>query len=588
MHDHNTTNQFKTKPMKPIFPQLETSRMMATLRIAFTIILALWAFRSCYAQTFTITPSPTLKVNAPGGWSGSSVTYNPSDRSFSAKDGLYIPDAYNVVGGFYVEMNVKTDSSTVAGCFLTKPGTGAWGMNTGKIKVDYLWNGSIDQVNGMRTLPKNEWVTIGFGYDTLGRSVASINGIVDINRETVVSGSPQQTTDKWNFLKGMPGRCRWIKVWCNSKPPTLPAGFDCHVRLNPDTAYISLNRIDRSYIGKALTIIQESPNGSQSTLSITTLSQRLLKFYLDPEKYQNGSWTFIVSAGSIQHRLTRYKAATKPTLPKSFVSGVYAVNSTDLRRVRDLGANAAYYDFPVLNWDRNYKAIGYYLDSCQKLGLQSVVRMGYQASKGNLEFVSDLSKSNIAWYAVDEGAGLFGGLERNYWTCKATNPTVPVIVNLNQFSRINEASQYSDILMCNIYSSGRVVYDITSQSVKLRPTWVTIPQYANIQYSRDQMLNLTAQAVVAGASGVWFFEWDHRTKSNLSDWYTPNSAEKVENLRACLKWLKDMPLDWSLIPTVNPNIAACRKGGRSIYVNLTDKVQMEGDVQFGSLEVREF
>ena len=30
------------------------------------------------------------------------------------------------------------------------------------------------------------------------------------------------------------------------------------------------------------------------------------------------------------------------------------------------------------------------------------------------------------------------------------------------------------------------------------------------------------------------------------------------------------------------------KGIRFIYVNLTDKVQMEGDVQFGSLEVREF
>jgi len=207
--------------MKPIFPQLETRRMRNILRVALAISLTLWAVRLCHAQSFTITPDPVTKIKGVSGWSGSSVTYNPSDRSFSAKDGLYIPDAYNVAGGFYVEAQIWITGSK--GELFTKAGTCSYGIDYQKLLCNYAPTGS-DKCYGLGKIPLNKWVTVGFGVDTVGRTVFKIDSIPDLTRNMVFSGPMPQTTNTNTYGFSHIGREHGVhsdneliwKSWCRS------------------------------------------------------------------------------------------------------------------------------------------------------------------------------------------------------------------------------------------------------------------------------------------------------------------------------------------------------------------------------------
>jgi len=539
----------------------------------------------CHAQSFTITPDPATKIKGVSGWSGSSVTYNPYDRSFSAKDGLYIPDAYNVVGGFYVEAQIWITGTK--GELFTKAGTCSYGVDYQKLLCNYAPTGS-DKCYGLGKIPLNKWVTVGFGVDTVGRTVFKIDSIPDLTRNMVFSGPmPQTTNTKYTFFNGFTGlRCRRIRFW-TGKPPISATGFDCSARMDKDTLRLNFTRIDRGQLGTKLTILQEDPKGITRTRIETVLKPGLFK--LPYKDSLNGSWTFQIKTAKHHVKKTCFKGPS-PTFPDKFTIGMYSVLPTDMRKAVGIGVNAFQSDYCVINQDQNWKAIGKYLDTAKKLGAGTVMVMGTQSSKGNIQFADSIGeRSLMAFYSTDEAQGDLEGLERNFWTCTSLYPSVPVIANANNFSRLEELAEMSHVRWINVYGSGRQVYDQTIRASKYGPVWVSLPQYPAYEYDFDTLQNMAAQAVVAGASGIFWFCLDDRKKQDQSRWYIPRDCPKCwENIARINKWLKDMPIDWSPIPTVNPNIVACRKGGRSIYVNLTDKVQMEGDVQFGSLDVREF
>lgn len=521
------------------------------------------------AQTFTILPSATTKITAPTGWTGQTTTYNASDKSFSAPGGIWLPDVYSLKGGLYLEADllVTKANQKVAGCILTKAGTAAIGLNCGKVKLDWI-SGYAEQVNGSDTIPINTWTKICIGIDTVGRIIATLRGISDINRITVFHGSIPQTGDKWTFLQNFPGRCRSIRVWCDSKPPISPTGFDCYASCTKENLKFRFARVDRSQTGQLLSIIQENPNGAQTTLYTGKLTPGELSF--NWANYMNGSWSFKIATAKCEVRQTLMKGA-QPFMPGEFVTGLYSVNAADYRLMKDLGFNTVYSDFPITNNPPNYKQMAAYLDSAKKYGLRSMVRMGLQASKGNLEF----TQKPDFWYPQDEAAGDLDGLNRNYWACKALYPDVPVIGNFNNFSRIEEAQ--CDILGVNVYSSGRVVYDVTRRAVQLKPVFVTLPQYetpdGRIFYTQAQMMNLTAQAIVGGAIGVLWFTWDDQVKSKPGRYYTAKFPDKVQNLKQCNMVANNTPLSWQPVETDNPNVAACFRGEELWIVNLTDRAQ---------------
>ena len=535
--------------------------------------LLLLLAQSVVAQSFTITPSSTLRVNAPAGWSGATTVYNPSDRSFSAPGGLYIPDIYSVKGGLYVEMDILITKANAikSGVFLTKSGTTAFGLNCGKVKLDYI-SGSMDQVNGSDTIPVNTWTKVCFGIDTVGRIVGTLNGIEDINRPSYFRGALSQTTNtQFTFLKDLPGRCRSIKVWAGTKPPISKTGFEAYASYDKEQIKFRFTRIDRSQVNQPFSIIQESPNGAQATMHKGLLREGALVFkWAD---YMNGSWTFHLATSKCVVSKTVMKG-NGPIMPTFFTVGAYSVNATDFKLMKGLGFNTVYSDFPINNNPPNYKQMPSYLDTAKKYGLQSAVRMGLQASKGNLEFTN----SPFLWYAQDEAPGFFEGMDRNFWACNAMLPNVPVLLNLNNFARIDEAAEMCHILGLNIYSSGRNVYDITRKASELRTTFVTLPQYetpdGKIFYTQEQMINLTAQAVVAGASGVFWFTWDDQKKSSPGRYYTAKFPDRVENLRQCNLVLNGLSLDWRPVSTGNPDVAACYRGEELWVVNLSSEDQV--------------
>lgn len=526
-----------------------------------------------HSQTFTITPGTTSPFfKAPTGTTGASTVYSPTDTSLNAPNGIWVIDRYRFNGGFMLEWQGKltTERYTQPGAIFCKPGTVSIGFSQGKLKLDWI-AGEDEQINGLRTLPVGQWITIRIGVDTLGRVSASVNGILDIDRATQFSGPMPEKTDQLIFLRSSTARTRSIRFWADTKPDILPPGFDCFVRNQGDSLKFRFKRIDRTLNNTPLVIVQESPNGAQSILHTGKLSPGALTFHW--KDYQNGNWTFRISAGKINYTKSVLKAAA-PVLPSEFINGLYFPNKADFRFCREkLKINTVYCDFNIMNFPGNWLQMGSYLDSAQKYGLKTVIRAGFHASKGNLYFADSLQRTVIARYYQDEAAGLFHGFERNHWAKNATQPTVPGILNLNNFSRIDEASEMADILMLNIYSSGRKVFDKTSQARELAPTWVTLPQYAGVQYNLDTMINLVGQAITAGASGIFWFEFDHRSTAKPNDYYTSTRPELIERLRYCYNLTQGVILDFTPLSTGNPNVSACYRGKKLWICNLTSQPQ---------------
>ncbi len=541
--------------------------------IAFILLLTLLIFSAIKAgkcQSFTILPDPVLKVKGVTGWSGQSVTYNASDKSFSAPNGLYIPDVYPVTGGLEVEMMVWLPSE--AGTLLLKQGTCNYSISSSKLYCGSIPNG-YDRSYGMRTIPLNTWVKLRFAFDTVGRSVFQVNDIPDLNRTTIFSGPlPQNTGSQFTFFQNYTGlRCKYIKVWAGTKPVISPTGFNCLTIVSQDTLRLTFDHIDRSELGKPLTIIQEVPQGQQSTLSKPDQALRPGTIKFPMNDLQNGSYTFVMSTAKCQVRKTVFKGP-EPVLPKTFLRGMFSVHCSDLGKMKDLGIDAVQTDFQILNTDQNWKAIGKYLDTAGKYELKTLMVMGFQASKGNRQYASRVGqKSLVAYYPQDEAQGFLEGINNNFWANGTLGDSVPVVGNQNVYRE--ELAEYCHILSRNIYNTGDQVYIHTKSASQLRTAWTTLPMYWNVKFDRLTTINLVGQAVCAGASAIFWFDWDERTKSDRTKWYMPNCADCISTIKECNKMLEGCSLKYRELSTGNPFVVAADRGGKVWICNLSGTVQ---------------
>ena len=286
---------------------------------------------------------------------------------------------------------------------------------------------------------------------------------------------------------------------------------------------------------------------------------------------QNGSYTFVISTAKCQIRKTVFKAPD-PVMPKTFIRGMFSVHSSDLVKMRDLGIDAVQCDYQILNTDKNWQAIGKYLDTAQKYGLKTLMVMGHQASKGNRQYASKVGQRSLfAYYPQDEAQGFLEGINNNFWANGTLGDSVPVVGNQNVYRE--ELAEYCHILSRNIYNTGDQVYIHTKSAAQLRTAWTTLPMYWNVKFDRLQTINLVGQAVCAGASSIWWFDYDERTKSDRTKWYMPNCPDCIATIRECNKMLEGCSLQYRELSTGNPLVVACDRGGKVWITNLTNANQ---------------
>lgn len=512
-------------------------------------------------QLFQIVPSATgvavdklakaSEVTAKGG------VYNKAGYfTLDGTGGLYIKEiptllASGLPGGLQVEMTVMFPGLPEGdGALVVKEGTMALGISSFKFKQGWVkgfgdtYNASTDQIFGLEQLQSGVKYTLRWSYDAqTGMVVMTVNSRLDRKRYRFQgAGNLNFVTSTWQFFKGVKVNVYSVLV-STGKPNLVAPGMEFYAT----NGRLELRKVDPALSGALFTTVIESPYGATSNGPAWTIASGkvsdwvMLQLPTDVE----GIYTIHASAtkgGKLlwQERKLVHSVKPQAAQQKPIVKGIYHVNQNDFETVVGLGATHAYCDFTIQNWEQNWQKWELYLTCARARGLKMFVSGNYQARKlGTFDLVNyDLtlqSRCVEGFYSVDEAAGSFEKNRFNYLAMKMRMPQVPVIVNLNNFTRIEEAAECADILMLNIYLSAgqdtQKITDVVRKASVLKPTHLVLPLYENIQTSTADLIKMARLGIEAGATGIWLFEYDHRSKAKPTDWYIGSKPELMQRVK---------------------------------------------------------
>lgn len=483
-----------------------------------------------------------------------------------------LPPGNSLAGGLQLEFVCQlSEIPDGDGLLVVKDKTIAAGFNSGKLKIGWLkgandpYNSSTDQINGLVQLPLNQKMTIRLAYEAeRGMVVTSIDGVEDRRRYRFFGAGEigNDGNSVFQFFKGMKNFKVWSITAYSGAPTLATPGMECYlIRDTLGRPNLVFDKIHSSLMGATVRVVKEGRFGASANLDLFTLAPpspaigggtRQARVY-DLAGFDIGDTYLRITASKSGKLLWQGEKNfyLKPDLkmPKRFVRGVYHVRQADFKTVKELGATDLYCDWTIIN-NGPWQALGAFLDSAKANGLGMVVAGSYQArTTGNMTYATN-HPAMTAWYSVDEAAGNYRRLERNYWAMNATGKTEPVIVNLNNFTRIEEAAECADILMVNVYmhprnspgpltpDGGALQYDVVKKAAALKPTWLVMPQYDNIQWTISDYIDVVDAGLAAGAKGIWFFEWDHR--KGQTGYYTSETGREI--MREVFDYLKSKGL----------------------------------------------
>lgn len=480
--------------------------------------------------------------------------------------------------------------------FALKVGSFSWDIAKGKLNTAWLVFPSEeiftttptqfkyfpvggDMINGLMHVPLKKWVRLTAAYDeALGAITTRIGGMTDRHRYRY-RGPERLQCDGRSAITLLQGfkNCRIGALQLNTGRPHLaPSSLEVYVNQLPfqDSMLLTFDHIDPDLpLPIEVTIVWEKASGEAATLRTLTLDSHAKKdVLLDLPTWKNSLHTIIVNATadgravfSKNFRIASVKPAGPVTIgddrtiskdgKKFFPLMVYHSMPEDFPLLAELGFNVLLNNFNLRQ--HAGKDVSAYstlltqsLDAAQKnnLLLWVVANSDY-----NSLFTIPVAKAHpalIGWYGADEPWGDLTRLTESYNTIKMLEPNLPVIIIQNNYSRLQETAMGADIIGIDPYPipnvSLRAVADATRAAVRAvsgrKPVWTIIPQYESKIPTREELRCMAWLAVISGADGVGFFDWDERTKDPqtqaMKGWYTKEHPEQVENLRTVLKELR--------------------------------------------------
>ena len=457
-------------------------------------------------------------------------TYNKAGyTAMDGSGGVYVKDmGMSLMDGVQIEAVISLPLiPNLDGGLVVKNKTLCLGFSANKFKTNWIngaadaYNASADQINGLRQLTPGKH-TLRWSYDAVtGMVVMTVDGMQDRKRYRFAGPGEISTdgTSSWQFLKNVKVNIYSLTVW-SGKPNLVAAGMECYAT----EGLLNFRHVDPALVGAVVNRTLENPYGA--TKDLLPLTVPVGGDFIAPLVIEDvpGIYTLYMTAvkgGKVvwsQQKLVLNRV--KPVLPTAMVKGIYHVNKANFAQVKALGATHIMCDYTMNSTPGGWQQHPDYLAAAAANGLELVVAANFAAKTGTFAFGKDLA---AAWYAADEAQGNFERLRASYLASRMEYPNTPVIMNLNNFTRLEDAAECCDILMVNVYlppaGDLQKITDVVRKAAELRPTWLVLPLYEAMQTPEANLLAMAKAGKDANAAGIWIFEFDHRSAAQPDDWY---------------------------------------------------------------------
>ncbi len=503
-------------------------------------------------------------------------------------------------GGVMIDAWIYLESEPAAkpAPLALKVGSFAWDIGKGKLNTSWLVLPSEevftttptqfkyfpvggDLINGLMHVPLKKWVRLTTAYDEgLGAVTTRIDGMTDRHRYRY-RGAERMSCDGHSAITLLQGfkDCRVGAIRLNTGRPRLEApSMEVYVNQLPyqDRVLLTFDHIDPDLpLPIEATIIWEKASGEATTVrSVALDSHKKKDVLIELPTWKNSLHTIIVKANvegrsvfSQNFRIANVKPDGPITIgddrtisnneKKFFPLMVYHSMPEDFPILAELGFNVLLNDFNLRQHAGKDMAIYNSLLQDSLVAAEKNQLLLLAVANSDYNKLSSIPpakdhKSLLGWYAADEPWGDLTRLVESYNTIKMLEPNHPVLIVQNNYSRLQDTAQGADIIGPDPYPipnvSLRMVVDATQAAVRAvsgrKPVWTIIPQYESKIPTCEEMRCMAWLAVISGADGLGFFDWDERTKNaetkSLKGWYTKEHPEQVENLRVVLKELRDL------------------------------------------------
>lgn len=534
------------------------------------------------------------------------------------KNGITLKDDGKVdfKGGLTLDAWICLEDSPEKGTsFALKVGSFSWDIAKGKLSTAWLVFPSEaifttmpaqfkyfpvggDMINGLMNVPLKKWTRLTMAYDeSLGAVTTLIDGMTDRHRYRY-RGPERLQCDGRSAITLLQGfkNCRVGAVRLNTGRPRLaPPSLEVYVNQLPfqNRMMLTFDHVDRDLpLPIEVAVVWEKASGEAVTLQMLTLDSHAKKdVLLDLPAWKNSLHTIMVNATAEgrpvfakNFRIASVKPAGAITIGEDhalakdgkrfFPLMVYHAMPEDFPQLAELGFNVLLNNFNLRQHAGNDESAYSTLltQSLASAKTNNLLLWVVANSDYNSLFAIPVAKRDAAllgWYGADEPWGDLTRLTESYNTIKMLEPDKPVLIVQNNYSRLQETAMGADIVGVDPYPipnlSLRAVVDATHAAIRSvsgrKPVWTILPQYESKIPTREELRCMAWLAIIAGADGVGFFDWDERTRDAktgaMKGWYTKEHPEQVENLRAVLKELR--ALEHVLLapgatqhPTLNP------------------------------------
>lgn len=491
---------------------------------------------------------------------------------------IYVKDSKNISfsKGFMWEFVLKlnTTQSDSEESLALKAGSCCYGINSGKLKTSSVSFPTVSVVTtsgsqktyypvesnattGNRKIPIGKYVTIRLGYDEdLGAMATSIDGVIDTVRYINNTGKTLNYNNTYSFqlFKGLINFNLKSAILYTGKPnlniPLIDM-FGQNIKGNSQIL-ITLDHIEPGILPCEVGITLQNPNASTSVLSdsisnftLSSSGKTDIQFNMPVDIAGLYTAQIAISKAGKEVKSKEIKIVNKSATTNQVYSInankqyckngtpffpllAYHVKGSDMALVKSFGFNMVHSDFNIINNSGGFQAnLRAYLNSAATNNIGMTVVANYYAAKvGNLALLTGATDVDVVsgYYSADEPFGFLGKLNDSYNGLKQYNPDVPIIVNMNNFLRLQEAAAGCDVLLVDPYPipdiSLRMIYDTVKKGISavsnLKPVWCIIPQYEQKIPSLTELKCMAWLAIAAGANGIGLFEMDH--SSNGVGW----------------------------------------------------------------------
>lgn len=509
-----------------------------------------------------------------------------------AENGITLPDPGSISfkGGLTLETKVYFEETPPASgtSFALKPGSFSWDLVRSKMHVSWMsfpnetiftttdkqlnyYPVGTELINGLMEVPIRQWVTLTWAYhEELGCITTYINGLTDRKRYRYRGPEPllYDAKSPFTFLKGFKN-CRIASLSLQSgRPQVEPPGLEAFVSPLPyrDKLMVTFDHIDPAlHLPVNVTLLTEKASGQAFVTDRFTLRSHQRKdTLLNLPSWKNSWHTLMVHATSgtqkVYQRNFRFanpkltgKTRIAPDL--SIVSGtrnfypllLYHAQPEDFGQIAEMGFNTVYNNFNLMGAPPEI-LLKKSLDSAQQHHLFLLAAANADWGKIKPIQAAKDHPATLGWYAADEPYGDMSRLAESYNTLKLLDPELPILLMMNNYSRLQEAAMGCDILGVDPYPipkvSLRMVYDATQAAVKAvhgqKPVWTVVPIYDEKIPTASELRCMAWLGVTGGANGIGFFEWDHRIKGKTGGWYLGDSTALASLLRQVVHELSSM------------------------------------------------